>query len=189
MLHATYISCSQYLPYSLLIISTTYLTTTHKQDSLGTSISPNPYPQLIARASISVLNPHRQPIAFSSNIAPSDSIQKPNPKPHKLLSSIPSPKPSNTKKMGCVPSHLSHPSKPHLFPPSYSSSPSSPSSPSKPFFHFRQNPPTTTSYRRGRRQTARRAGYEQLINEGKGGLKSSRLNRVKVDEGGEIWYY
>lgn len=64
--------------------------------------------------------------------------------------------------------------------------------PSKPIPFFQKNPitTTTTSYRRRRRrQTARSVGYEQLLNEGKGGVKSSRLNRVRVDEGGEIWYY
>lgn len=32
-------------------------------------------------------------------------------------------------------------------------------------------------------------GYAKLTARGKGGVKSSRVNRVKVDEDGEIWFY
>lgn len=32
-------------------------------------------------------------------------------------------------------------------------------------------------------------GYEKLTTRGKGGVKSSRMNRVKVDENGVVWYY
>ncbi len=71
------------------------------------------------------------------------------------------PNPTKTNTMGCVPSHPSHPS---------------------PLPQFTKLTKPPTSY-------PRPAGYQKLANRAKNGAKSSRMNRVMVDDEGEIWYY
>lgn len=43
--------------------------------------------------------------------------------------------------------------------------------------------------RKARSSQRQDVGYEKLTARGKGGVKFSRINRVKVDEDGEIWFY
>lgn len=80
-------------------------------------------------------------------------------------------KKKTNKRMGCAPSRPSR------------------DTDSYKYHSVRPQPSHRSRFTEARRSQRQDVGYQKLTARGKGGVKSSRLNRIKVDEDGVIWYY